>query len=169
MDAFGYFAIYAAVVSTADLGWRVIEARKAKRSHVTVTVRPEAVPVDAGEFKLTVVVRNEGERIEAIESVGLTFIDESATDMGESSARKTVDESLSPNHNYRWTWNLGDQRFAVGRRYTGWARLATGEVIESEPGYFGPFSLAVAGLGHAVRPQLGDIKGDLDPPDLPQS
>ena len=49
MDAVSYVAAYAAVVSTVDLGWRVLEARKAKRSHVTVIVRPEPVPAEGGE------------------------------------------------------------------------------------------------------------------------
>jgi hypothetical protein len=167
MDAVGYVAVYAAIVSTVDLGWRALETQKAKRSHITVTVRPEPVPAEGGELKLTVVARNAGERIESIESLGLTFMDESATAMGLSSVRKQVDESLPPTHNYRWTWDLGEQRFAVGRRYTGWVQLATGEIIESEPDHFGPFSLSLARLGNAVRPRLGEIDSDEDPYDLP--
>jgi hypothetical protein len=163
MDAVSYVAAYAAVVSTVDLGWRLFEAQKAKRSHVAVTVRPEPVPAEGGELKLTVVVRNSGERTESIESVGLSFIDESATKMGQSSAAIQVDEPLPPNHNYRWTWDLGQQRFAVGRRYTGWVQLATGEVVESEPDHFGSFSLSIAGLGDAVRPRLGEIDSDSEP------
>ncbi|MGN6275544.1 MAG: hypothetical protein ACTHNP_06405 [Solirubrobacterales bacterium] len=167
MDAIGYVAVYAAVVSTADLLWRILGTRRSRSSHVTVTVRPEPVPAEGGELKLTVVVRNAGERTEAIEAVGLTFIDESATEMNESAVRKAVDESLLPNHNYRWTWDLGEQRFAVGRRYTGWVQLATGEVVESEPAHFGPYSLAIAGLGDAVRPRLGEVESDARPSDLP--
>ena len=108
-------------------------------------------------------VRNIGERTESIETLGLTFIDESATEMGQSSAARQVDEPLPPHHNYRWTWDLGQQRFAVGRRYTGWVQLATGEVVESEPNHFDTFSLSIAGLGEAVRPRVGEIDRDSEP------
>ena len=90
--------------------------RKRPRDPISpVTVRPEPVPAERGELKLTVVARNAGERVESIESLGLTFIDESATAMGLSSVHKQVDESLSKS---QLSVDLGSRRTTLRGRTT---------------------------------------------------
>jgi hypothetical protein len=131
--------------------------RRASRFDVELIVRPEPVPValddSEAEYKLTVVATNRGATHETVERIGLRFVDETADAMGESSVSMELDAKLAPNGNVRWTWDLGEQRYAVGRRYTGWCQLARGKVIESEPDEFDPYSLAIARLVHAVRPE----------------
>lgn len=145
--------VIALVVALASLLWQVWTHFHPDRFDVRVTVRNPPVPVDAGEYELVVVVTNHGTTPETVEQIGLRFKGADDEAMNESTVVKTVDKLLSPNANVRLEWDLGEQRFAVGRTYRGWAKLATGVVIESEPQDFDPFSLHLAGLSHAVRPE----------------
>jgi hypothetical protein len=144
-------------LSVLSIAWNVWSYFHSRRFDVRVTVRSEGVPVrlegETPEYQLTVVVTNHGSTTEFIERVGLEFIDETAEEMGISGVSKQVDKELAPNQNFRWTWDLGQQRYAVGRKYVGTASLARGGGrLEAEPDEFDAYSLAIAGLTQAVRP-----------------
>ena len=142
----------AILLALGSLGWQIWTYFHSNRSDVRVTVRTEPVAIDQKELVLVVVATNHGTTTETVEKMGLRFVGDPNEAMNESSVIKTVDEPLPPSTNVRLEWDLGRQRFAVGRTHTGFASLATGIVIESNAEDFGAYSLFVAGLLEAVRP-----------------
>jgi hypothetical protein len=143
-------ALYAAAVGTASLGWTIWREVRSERSDVRVTVMTEPVPIGEGKYELTVVTRNHGKTDEVVERIGLNFLDPTVDEMGRGAAQERVDEPLPPRRNVRWTWNLGTQRFKVGREYQGYAVLASGVTELSEWFEFSADTLRVAGLEDLV-------------------
>jgi hypothetical protein len=158
-------AIIALVLSLANLAWNAYVYFHPGRVDIRVAVRTEPIPIGEESLELVVVATNHGTTTETIETIGLKFRDESNQeypDLGVVSS--SVDKRLPPNDNVRFKWDLGDHGLAVGRRYTGFVRLATGAVIEAKEEEFGAYGLHIAGLTNAVRPAVtpADVEADRD-------
>lgn len=141
MDATIAIAGYAAIVSTAALGWQVYSWRDQRRSHVAVEARfalailPDS---DPAAKVVAIGVANRSDHPVRVTGAGLDLQDDSgyqlhtfgqfpgATLPGVVSPRDSASAFLPLE-------KVEEEGIDITEPVTAWARLATGELVKSKP------------------------------------
>jgi hypothetical protein len=126
-------AIYAALVGTGSLAWHVYTWRHGHRVAVTAALEHQADLVFWSEsgsvhtYRLTLVVTNRGQVPVYVDTVALRLIDSD-----EPFEEDQPGEEVRAGHRGRWQFGI-DSRELEGKQFVGFARLGTGEVVETPP------------------------------------
>ncbi|MFL5867312.1 MAG: hypothetical protein ACJ766_09460 [Thermoleophilaceae bacterium] len=138
-------AAYAAVVSSASVGWQVYTWRHGRRTAVLVDVQHSIEPglrvlktedydqpgetEERWEYELTVVATNRGEVAQYVDQLGLQLLDDRRTfDYIEPN-----DKALPAAKSIRHSWRVEALAFDLSPGFVGFAVLGTGEVVKSAP------------------------------------
>jgi len=141
MDAAGWIvAGYAAVVSTGSLGWQVYSWRLARKNRVEVTVSAALLGMTDGDMidAVSITVVNRSDHTVRVTGAGVELQDRSGRQVHQ--VREFPGATLPgavASHDSGSTYFLADELKEAGidiyGPITAWIRLATGEIVRSQP------------------------------------